>query len=51
MVSRSNEPAPCRSISAAANQWLEDQGGFPLFTLEGVAAQPWPASHTLKLCT
>jgi len=29
-----------RSISAAANQWLEDQGGFPLFTLEGAAARP-----------
>ena len=47
MVDRSHATVPCRSISAAANQWLEDQGGFPLFTLEGVAAQPSLIRRTL----
>ena len=26
---------PCRSCAAAFAQYLEDQGGFPLFTIEG----------------
>lgn len=25
----------CRTMSTAVAQWLEDQGGFPLFTIEG----------------
>lgn len=50
MVVRSDAAVLCRSISAAANQWLEDQGGFPLFTLEGMAAQPALVPHAVELC-
>ena len=31
----------CRSCTAALAQYLEDQGGFPLFTIEGADHNSW----------
>lgn len=36
-------------MSTAVAQWLEDQGGFPLFTIEG--EEPEVAKHSWELPT
>ena len=39
----------CRSCAAAFAQYLEDQGGFPLFTIEGAALSSQNGSVEIRI--